>query len=193
MLYFSKDAPRLAFAAPSVQLAALGVALFLSGLGARGLALALEFIPPNLLDDPGTLTESSSAFRSVGAALLASAFLATVLALIIRWKTTDAQRMRIMVRRGLFDYSMGNPLHLKEGERLPPVRCRETELGSYEMVVGIAASTGRRRLECLFEHQREPLRALRELCRDPDGHRRGIQLCNVYRRGRDHRPELVLR
>lgn len=140
MLYFSKDAPRLAFAAPSVQLAALGVALFLSGLGARRLALALESIPPNLLDDPGTLTESSSAFRSVGAALLASAFLATVLALIIRWKTTDAQRMRIMVRRGLFDYSMGNPLHLKEGERLPPVRCRETELGSYEMVVGIAAS-----------------------------------------------------
>ena len=38
MLYFSKDAPRLAFATPSVQLAALGVALFLSGLGAQGLS-----------------------------------------------------------------------------------------------------------------------------------------------------------
>lgn len=140
MLYFSKDAPRLAFAAPSVQLAALGVALFLSGLGAQGLALALESIPPNLLDDPGTLIEISSAFRNVGAALLASAFLTAVLALIIRWKATDSQRMRIMVRRGLFDYSMGNPLHLKEGERLPSVRCRRTELGSYEIVVGIAAS-----------------------------------------------------
>ena len=140
MLYFSKDAPRLAFAAPSVQLAALGAALFLSGLGARGLALALGSIPPNLLDDPGTLIEISSAFRNAGAALLASAFLATVLALIIRWKTTDAQQMRIMVRRGLFDYSMGNPLHLKEGEQLPLVRCRETGLGSYEIIVGIAAS-----------------------------------------------------
>lgn len=124
MLYFSKDAPRLAFATPSVQLAALGVALFLSGLGAQGLALALESIPPNLLDVPGTLIEISSAFRNAGAALLASASLATVLALVIRWKTTDAQRMRIMVRRGLFDYSMGNPLHLKEGEQLPLVRCR---------------------------------------------------------------------
>lgn len=140
MLYFSKDAPRLAFATPSVQLAALGVALFLSGLGAQGLALALESIPPNLLDDPGTLIEISSAFRNVGAALLASASLATVLALVIRWKATDSQRMRIMVRRGLFDYSMGNPLHLKEGERLPSVRCRETGLGSYEIVVGVAAS-----------------------------------------------------
>ena len=140
MLYFSKDAPRLAFAAPSVQLAALGVALFLSGLGAQGLALALESIPPNLLDDPRALIEISSAFRNVGAALLASAFLTAVLALIICWKATDAQRMRIMVRRGLFDYSMGNPLHLKEGERLPSVRCRRTELGSYEIVVGIAAS-----------------------------------------------------
>lgn len=140
MLYFSKDAPRLAFAAPSVQLAALGVALFLSGLGAQGLALALGSIPPNLLDDPGALIEISSAFRNVGAALLASASLATVLALVIRWKTTDSQRMRIMVRRGLFDYSMGNPLHLKEGERLPSVRCRRTELESYEIVVGIAAS-----------------------------------------------------
>lgn len=140
MLYFSKDAPRLAFAAPSVQLAALGAALFLSGLGAQGLALALGSIPPNLLDDPGALIEISSAFRNVWAALLASASLATVLALVIRWKTTDSQRMRIMVRRGLFDYSMGNPLHLKEGERLPSVRCRRTELESYEIVVGIAAS-----------------------------------------------------
>lgn len=140
MLYFSKDAPRLAFATPSVQLVALGVALFLSGLGAQGLALALESIPPNLLDDPGTLIEISSAFRNVGAALLASASLATVLALVIRWKATDSQRMRIMVRRGLFDYSMGNPLHLKEGERLPSVRCRETGLESYEIVVGVAAS-----------------------------------------------------
>ena len=76
MLYFSKDAPRLAFATPSVQLVALGVALFLSGLGAQGLALALESIPPNLLDDPGTLIEISSAFRNVGSALLASASLA---------------------------------------------------------------------------------------------------------------------
>lgn len=140
MLYFSKDAPRLAFATPSVQLVALGVALFLSGLGAQGLALALESIPPNLLDDPGTLIEISSAFRNVGAVLLASASLATVLALVIRWKATDSQRMRIMVRRGLFDYSMGNPLHLKEGERLPSVRCRETGLESYEIVVGVAAS-----------------------------------------------------
>lgn len=140
MLYFSKDAPRLAFATLSVQLVALGVALFLSGLGAQGLALALESIPPNLLDDPGTLIEISSAFRNVGAALLASASLATVLALVIRWKATDSRRMRIMVRRGLFDYSMGNPLHLKEGERLPSVRCRETGLGSYEIVVGVAAS-----------------------------------------------------
>lgn len=140
MLYFSKDVPRLAFATPSVQLAALGVALFLSGLGAQGLALGLVSIPPNLLDDPGTLIEISSAFRNVGAALLASASLATVLALVIRWKATDSQRMRIMVRRGLFDYSMGNPLHLKEGERLPSVRCRETGLGLYEIVVGVAAS-----------------------------------------------------
>ena len=93
-----------------------------------------------MLDDPGTLIEISSAFRNVGAALLASASLATVLALVIRWKATDSQRMRIMVRRGLFDYSMGNPLHLKEGERLPSVRCRETGLGSYEIVVGVAAS-----------------------------------------------------
>lgn len=193
MLYFSKAAPRLAFAAPSVQLAALGAVLFLSGLGARGLALALESIPPNLLDDPGTLTESSSAFRNVGAALLASASLATVLALVIRWKATDSQRMRIMVRGGALRLLDGQPAS-PQGGRAAAVRSLQGNgAGIIRDSCRSCRLTGRRHLECLFEHQREPLRALRELCRDPDGHRRGIQLRNVRRRGRDHRPDPVLR
>lgn len=140
MLYFSKDAPRLAFAAPSAQLVALGAVFLLLGLGAEELSFGLASIPTDLLDDPGTLIDISSAFRSVGFALLAFATLAAAIALIIRWKSTDAQRIRTMVRRGLFDYSMGNPLHLKEGERLPSVRCIDAGPGSYEVIIGIAAS-----------------------------------------------------
>lgn len=71
---------------------------------------------------------------------MAPALLAAVLAPVIRWRLTEAQRIRIMVRRGLFDYSMSNPLHLKDGELLPPVHCRETGQESYEIVIGIAAA-----------------------------------------------------
>lgn len=53
----------------------------------------------------------------------------------------DAAKITAIVRRGLCDPRQGNPLHLKEGEALPRVRCSGLGLGRYAVTVSCAAST----------------------------------------------------
>lgn len=59
MLYFSKDAPRLAFAAPSAQLVALGAVFLLLGLGAEELSFGLHPSRPTCLMTPEPLSISA--------------------------------------------------------------------------------------------------------------------------------------
>ena len=46
-----------------------------------------------------------------------------------------------MVRKSLYLPEYGNPLHLRNGERLPTIKCRVVDDGKYIVTVGTAAST----------------------------------------------------
>lgn len=56
--------------------------------------------------------------------------LLAVLGVILACVQPQSSRIKSMVRKGLFAYQYGNPLHLKEGELLPKVKCRKTN-GNY--------------------------------------------------------------
>ena len=40
-----------------------------------------------------------------------------------------------MICKGLFSYAYGNPLHLKDGELLPKVKCSEIDGGKFVLTV----------------------------------------------------------
>lgn len=47
----------------------------------------------------------------------------------------DSYLLSVQVRRGLYDPAYGNPLHLREGERLPRIRCKSVGEGRYELTI----------------------------------------------------------
>ena len=51
-------------------------------------------------------------------------------------RMTDTDLIVAQVRRGLFSPSYGNPLHLQDGELLPPVSCQSLGQGRYCLTIG---------------------------------------------------------
>ena len=49
--------------------------------------------------------------------------------------TTDTDLIVAQVRHGIFSPSCGNPLHLKDGELLPPVSCKRVGKGRYDLTI----------------------------------------------------------
>ena len=64
-----------------------------------------------------------------------------VCSVVVGLLTTDAMKIAIQVRRKLCCYRYGNPLHLKEGEILPKIKCKRKEFGIYELTVLATTNT----------------------------------------------------
>lgn len=58
-----------------------------------------------------------------------------VISIVLAIVQTKSSRIKNMVRKGLFAYHYGNPLHLKEGELLPKVKCRKADDGRYILTI----------------------------------------------------------
>lgn len=49
--------------------------------------------------------------------------------------TNDEKRIEHSIKKGLFDSSFGNPLHFREGERLPYVKCQQVSKMKYDLAI----------------------------------------------------------
>ncbi len=67
--------------------------------------------------------------------------LAALAALWIAVKQSEADKIRIMIRKRLFSSEYGNPLHLQESERLPKIKCWETEQGIFKITITTTCCT----------------------------------------------------
>ena len=67
--------------------------------------------------------------------------LAALAAFGISLHMSEAAKIRLMIRKRLFSPEYGNPLHLKEGERLPKITCRETRKGIFEITIAATCCT----------------------------------------------------
>lgn len=114
---YRKDASPLRFAAPSTVSIVLGVLSALVGGALLRLCLALAQVGAALAYPVGVAASVCLGLGTFGAGL------AVTLALAL----PHDMRICQMVRRGLFDPSHGNPLHLQDGELLPPVKCVEVK------------------------------------------------------------------
>lgn len=105
-------------------LAALALSLFMVPMLLRHSIANIYLISPLT----PVLDKLSIVLVVIGAALF-------VLAAIIQMLTPQRFHIVRMVRRGLFDPARGNPLHLREGELLPNIRCKCAGEGLYDLSI----------------------------------------------------------
>lgn len=126
---YQRDVGPLRFASPSTLAVLGGVALSLWGVLLLCACSALAAVLPlKVLPVLGWVA------LALGVAACAAGIVAHVV-------SSDAAQIAAQVRRGLCDPRMGNPLHLKEGEHLPRVKCADLGHGRYTVTVACAAST----------------------------------------------------
>lgn len=123
---YHRNAAPLRFSSPSTVFAVLGGLVSTLGVALAAVAVALCRVGAALSYPICVLTLM----------VLGAGVMMLVLAVSVALFTSDADRIRYMVRRGLFDPAYGNPLGLKEGQILPQVQCRAVRVkGSYPQYI----------------------------------------------------------
>ena len=133
---YHHDAGLLAYAPPTAKLLTLGgTALVVAGalaLGYRGLA-SVSGVP--IIGAVGHIIRQTAAVAlCVGIAALIAA------AVVHHYQPTSAV-IRYKVRRAICHPALGNPLHLKNGELLPAVNCKDVGGGIYELTIEARSCT----------------------------------------------------
>lgn len=135
---FSKNNPALYFSNPSTKIMVLGILLvffsWLFGLMKIGFNQLEASLPLNFNTIKLYLEYACSLLLISGIALLA-------LSIIVGVLTTDAMKIGVCVNKKLCCYKYGNPLHLKEGELLPQIKCKKTGVGIYELSISATTNT----------------------------------------------------
>lgn len=132
MAAYHADAGPMRYAPPSVLAALGGVTLSVFGVLTLHLSSTMASLPVSLF---------SRVFYVLGKWLLVPGGIMTLAGIIIHFARPATAQIAAIVRRGLCDPRQGNPLHLREGELLPRVRCTALGMGRYNLTVSCAAST----------------------------------------------------
>ena len=141
MNYFSKSTNTLKFALPSTKLAVLGVCtLAITGV-TKLLSVLLALMPSNYFITAEMLNNAVRTINKATILLFIIFIIISLSAILSRVLMKDEAKITHMVKKALFSYYLGNPLHLQEGERLPKVRCRKVFSGVYEITITAISST----------------------------------------------------
>ena len=133
---YKENASRLRFALPSTKLLVLGSLALIVGmilwLGSLRLAAA-NYVP--------ILGAFIRFVYHVATILLATGITLLITAVAYYVLLPDCAKIRHKVRRALCHPSCGNPLHLRDGEKLPAVNCIEVGKGIYALTIKGGAVT----------------------------------------------------
>jgi len=129
--YNSKRLP-LYYTLPTTRAAVVGAGIALC-------ALLIGLVSGNLFMQFPITAKLAQVFLqvslcSIGFAAVCAVF--TVGLVIMGMTASKEAKIGYMLHRALFCASYGNPLHFRDGEILPKLRCRELESGTYEVVIG---------------------------------------------------------
>lgn len=127
----------LQYSHPAAKLAAVGLLDIFAGILTTVIEAAFLRIAP----DFGFFLAAAALLHRIAAFFFLSSALIAALAVWKAVSMSEADKIKLMVRRRLFSPEYGNPLHLKEGERLPKVTCREIEKGIFEIAIAATSCT----------------------------------------------------
>lgn len=134
MNLFEANRPPMKFAAPGTKCIVSGGCALMAAVVTYFLYLTLCLVPNEVLGLP--VPREPAAWVHMASLFLL--FVGTVLALlgiVLSITKPDTEAIRLMVTRGLLDYKNGNPLHLREGQRLPKIRCQKDGEGRYKLII----------------------------------------------------------
>lgn len=138
---YSSNAPAIAYAALGTKLFVLGAVLLLIAGCLLGIGhLIIELFSPIATEPSGVLTVHGN-YVAAAIALGAIGGIAVIAGIAINSKLPASKKLRARVRAGIFDPRFGNPLHLRDGEVVPRVVCKETEAGRFEISISTLSST----------------------------------------------------
>jgi len=122
---------------PATKTLVAGVLSLLLAIFSTVIAIALANTAPNL----GFARVLAGMMYHITMFSLVLGILAALAALWISIRQSEADKIRLMIRKRLFSPEYGNPLHLKEGERLPKIKCWEIEQGIFEITITTTCCT----------------------------------------------------
>ncbi len=136
---YKKDCSPLRFALPGTITAVLGVVSVLVA-GSAGL-LGLVMLHASQGQYLAFLLSPALWLLGCGIVFSALSILLFAAAIIVHIKTPDRAKIAAQVRKAILSYEYGNPLGLKEGQRLPRIRCKDMGAGVYEISISAVACT----------------------------------------------------
>lgn len=134
----------LRYLAPSSKVISLGALTLVLSVIVFILKLGLahfSVIAAGYFENITVIATLISLATKAGIILLICSTILIIIGIIWRIKMNDATRIKVMITRGLFYYAYGNPLHLKEGERLPTIKCKSLGLGQYELTLSVGSAS----------------------------------------------------
>ena len=137
-MWYSSKAWSLKYSTPKVKLIFASIITIITGF----FSVVLLSLSYRLVKS--TKFPINSAFKDLVPlpfTLIAIGILILILAFIIGSFYPTHLKISCMVRKALFSYQYGNPLHLKDGERLPVVGCKELENGKYLLRISVVVAT----------------------------------------------------
>ena len=140
MLRYNSKAWSIKYSTPKVKLIFAGiVTIFIGIVSALLLSLVYKFSLSTKLQILPQLQE----LEPFPIMAVLSGVLLIILGFIIGGYYSRHTHLTIscMVRKALFSYQYGNPLHLKDGERLPVVGCKKLDNGKYLLRVSVVVAT----------------------------------------------------
>ncbi len=131
----------LTYAEPSAILFALGIFNLFLAMLSNILKKAVAGVQGGYLIKQSFLITVSLKLGFMMKIFLTGFVLMMITAIMVHFLLPDTTRICLMVKKRLFNYSYGNPLHLKEGERLPKVICKKKRNYMYDIHITTTSRT----------------------------------------------------
>lgn len=141
MRYYNKNRPIISYAMPSTKLAFVGIIVALLSVTTKGIGYVISLIPQGYIITSNMIYQAVMFFNKTALILLIISVLICLTAIVIRLLMKPQVLIRYLIKKGLFCYSQGNPLHLKDYERLPKITCKEADEGIYELTITASCRT----------------------------------------------------
>lgn len=135
MRVFKKDTLFVRYSTPDIKFLLSGVTTLLISIVIIVITKVFSSIPDNIFIDKTAINSIVHTLCTSCYLLLVIGIVLCISALIIHIKLSEKAKIVSMVRQALFCYEYGNPLHLKENELLPTVKCKNVSMGVFEIIV----------------------------------------------------------
>lgn len=141
MRFYNKNRPIISYALPSTKLGCICIAIALLSVLARGIGYFISFIPQGYIITYSLINQLVKFFYSASWVFLIATLLIFFAAVVMRLLMKPHYLICHQVKKGLLCYSQGNPLHLKDCERIPKITCKQVDEGVYELNITASCRT----------------------------------------------------